>query len=442
MGVLGFSPVNAGSAKRVPLLLGLCAAAFFAVRAGALFAENTAPGSPGAGQPRSPVTGPYGVLGLDVYGDEEKVHALFSVRESRQGKVSLYYRVWRGKEGEWSEPKEIPTGPVSPRVPHRGDEPQIAGLGKKLVALWTIPGSGYMGSGPMRTAFSSDGGNTWELGPNPADDGNTGGHEFADLACDREGTMHLAWLDSRTGKQGVIYTRSLDGGHHWEPNHILDPETCSCCWVRVAAHGHHSGVFVLYRDAPIRDMRLAWSYDGGLHWTDCGWVGRFGWNFQGCPHWGGALAFSEVGHAHWLHALVQTGKPETKGIYFLSSDDHGLTWTSPLRLGDETARYVDLASDSKGGLLATWAQWTGEAQRVMVAHSRDAGIRWTQPRPISPEGLWATHPRVCFCQGKFLLAWTQTKDQVQWDWAWKVLSPGEFQEESQSLGLASPDRSR
>ncbi|CAF0688773.1 exo-alpha-sialidase [Candidatus Methylacidithermus pantelleriae] len=362
--------------------------------------------------------GPSGVVGLDLYPDSGKVHLLLAAanREEELAQVKLFYRYWDPGTKSWSLPTEIPTQGQSPRVPHRGDDPQIAVHGSQVVALWTVPGTGYMGAGPMRTALSFDGGKSWQPGPNPSDDQSQGGHEFADLAYDHQGRLHLAWLDSRAGKQGLIYARSLDGGSHWEANRIIDPETCSCCWIRVACWQDH--VYMLYRDAPVRDMRMAWSYDGGTHWNDCGWVGHFGWEFQGCPHWGGALAFWKQGRINWIGALVQTGKPGSTGIYFLSSDDHGLTWTSPVRLGDPNARFVDLAGDGNGTLLAAWNQWDGSTYRVWIAKSSDRGVHWTEPQPISPQGITTTHPRVAFCQSNFLVVWTQSKDGLQWDWNW------------------------
>ncbi|MGH8594339.1 MAG: sialidase family protein [Gammaproteobacteria bacterium] len=62
----------------------------------------------------------------------------------------------------WSAPAAIYTGkaPLNQSI-HRGNDVQIAAAGKRLIAVWQVPGSGFNGRGPLATAISSDGGDTW-----------------------------------------------------------------------------------------------------------------------------------------------------------------------------------------------------------------------------------------------------------------------------------------
>ena len=76
-------------------------------------------------------------------------------------------------------------------------------------------------------------------------------------------------------------------------------------------------------------------------WQALSTVGEFGWDFQGCPNIGGGLAFDNQNEL--IHSTVGTGHPEKTGTYYLRSHDMGKTWTSPHRLGSETAVHSDLA---------------------------------------------------------------------------------------------------
>src|SRR5690606_32682217 len=146
-------------------------------------------------------------------------------------------------------------GQAPPFSPHRGMDPRIAASRDRLVAVWTTAGTDAWGSGPLASAFSRDGGRTWEVGPNPSDSGLTTGHGFHDLAADAEGTFHLVWLDSRDGRQGLRYSRSRDGGRTWEANRTLATDTCQCCRNTLAT-GPGGEVGVLYRYGDPRDMRF------------------------------------------------------------------------------------------------------------------------------------------------------------------------------------------
>ena len=69
-------------------------------------------------------------------------------------------RVRSGDGGEnWSAPVRVAEGDLS--VPHRGNDVQVAAAGRRCLAAWQVPGTGYKGRGPVATALSEDGGRTW-----------------------------------------------------------------------------------------------------------------------------------------------------------------------------------------------------------------------------------------------------------------------------------------
>ncbi len=264
----------------------------------------------------------------------------------------------------WSDPIAVSHPTAPPVCARHGNDVQIAAAGPNLVAAWPVE-TELPGLGRLATAFSRDGGKTWESGPNPAGDpaiDHPAGVDrpaevdqgYTDLAVDRLGVFHLVWLDDRaeTGRHsGVRYTRSADGGRHWAPSMTLDPSSCTCCWLALAS-AEDGDPAVLYRDHAPHDMALLRATGGGLRWRRAGTVGAFGWEFEGCPHAGGALVMRGGEPARTIDSLIWTGREPNYGLYHLRSTDDGHHFGAPIRLGDRHAREGDIAALTRHHLLA------------------------------------------------------------------------------------------
>jgi hypothetical protein len=292
----------------------------------------------------------------------------------------------------------------TPYQPHRTNDPQIASDGRRIVAVWGSVGRGFRGSGPMVSAVSNDGGRTWRRAANPADDNRHDGHAFADLAA-RGGRFHLAWLDSRSGAQGVRYARSDDGGASWSSNASVKAGSCECCWNTLMPAAERN-VYLLYRGKGPRDMGLARSADDGVAWKNVGTVGAFDWQIEACPHTGGALALTGRGASERLHAVVWTGKQDVRGLHFLTSANRGASWREGARFGGELAQRADMASRGSD-LFAVWDESVGGQGAVFAARSYDAGESWSKPVRLSADGVSAAYPRVVAGQSAMLVLWTE-----------------------------------
>lgn len=333
-----------------------------------------------------------GTIALDVFGTENALDLLV-VEKNGESTLLLHQRS-ENRGHTWSNPVLVaPNGPPVYGA-RRGCDPQIAAAGNQLVAVWTMAGTDAWGSGPLATATSKDGGKTWTPGPNPADDGATNGHGFADLAVDDKGVFHLVWLDSRDGKQGLRYSKSADAGATWSSNLTLKPGTCECCPNTLASGAGKIGV--LYRAQDPRDMRVAVSEDYGKSWPAHDWAGSFNWKLDGCPHAGGGLAIA----GNRINAVVWTGEPTKVGVYALTSKDSGKTWETPERLGPPEAVYPDIAVSGQR-LAAVW----GVSGAIWSSSSENGGA-WSAPTKLSGETA-AAYPRVIAAGDGFSVFWTE-----------------------------------
>jgi hypothetical protein len=396
------------------------AACFATVMLMACSEGRSTPGSSAAPRPslevslRYPEAGLKEVHSLDIYVDGGVVHTLLAgTFAGRKTPVLRYLRSEDGG-GTWSDPSEIKSDVAPPTVSRRGNDVQLAAFGEQIVAVWQTPGK-FPGMGPMVSAFSGDGGRTWEPGSNPSAQGDQG---YMDLVADRLGDFHLVWLDDREerGSPGLRYAKSIDGGRHWSPTLTLDDMTCTCCWTRLSV-SPQGVLYVLYRDAEPHDMALAEARSPIMDWHRVGLVGDFNWHFTGCPHAGGGLAGAGHTDPLTLHSVVWTGNERERGMYYLRSSDGGWSWTPPMRLGDPQALHGDVAVLDPGRIAIVWDSLEAEDPAILASVSADGGQTWSAPQRLSaPVGL-ATHPRVVAFPLGFLALWTEQRPNGSRVWA-------------------------
>lgn len=333
----------------------------------------------------------------DVYLDGEVLHGLAAGIDETGGRAVVYLRSPDGGRS-WSDPVAVSRRTAPPVTARHGNDVQIAAADHRIVAAWPVA-SRLPGLGHLTTAFSGDGGKTWEPGPNPYGEAGDLDPEnfdqgYLDLAADPLGGFHLVWLDDRdeTGRHsGVRYSRSTDGGRHWGLPETLDPAGCTCCSLALARDGE-GGLAVLYRDHGPHDMALLHTRDRGLSWRRAGPVGAFGWRFQGCPHAGGALTMTGAGMAGAaIDALVWTGRETFQGLYHLRSIDGGQSFGAPIRLGERDAREGDVAALDHRHLIAVWES---RGSRIACAESWDGGASWSDREFLSQPGVIARHAHV------------------------------------------------
>lgn len=401
----------------------LCAACLFA---SAAKAGETAPTLP-------TLTG--SIDSLDVYLDGKTIHLLAGnsatgdnatgdngadgkSSEKAETKPAVFRHTVSTDGGRtWRAPVQVNApGAVAPVPHHRGSDAKIIARGQQLFAVWTVAGTGFKGTGPMGTAVSTDGGLTWQPGPNPADHDSSGSHRFFALADDGK-AFHLVWLDDREKQRGLRHASSIDGGKTWSKNTTIDEFVCACCWntLRAVKHGERTRLWVLYRDIEPSDMGVAVSDDGGKSWQRQGHAGAFEWIFKGCPHVGGGVVAlpAEAGKAAPMLAAIWTGKLDSIGCHLVRGDWQGKdltpTWVPTMRLGGATARDPEIVVDAKGTILAAWDEVEGDDRSIFARTSTDGGRNWSRGQRVSAEKISATHARaIANPAGEgFILFWTQ-----------------------------------
>jgi thiol-disulfide isomerase/thioredoxin len=133
-------------------------------------------------------------------------------------------------------------------------------------------------------------------------------------------------------------------------------------------------------------------------------VGAFNWDFDGCPHIGGGIAFDQQ---QTIHTLVGTAHDEYAGVHYQYSKDGGLTWSASQQMGDDTAVHSDIAVTKANHVVATWDYMTEHGLQVVYATKQLDDKQWSDAQIISTQEKSATHPRVLAFEDSALIVWTE-----------------------------------
>ncbi len=272
-------------------------------------------------------------------------------------------------DGGWNAPHEVVTGPAffanwadRPRVVATTDGTYFAHWLEKL-------GEDTYAYG-VRVSRSRDEGRSWSSLGLLHDDETPTEHGFVSYAPDSAGGLQTFWLDGRAMLDGgamQLRTTRLDGTGPGAST-LLDDRVCECCPTDAATTS--DGAVVVYRDRSddeIRDISIVRSV--GVDWSEPRRIHDDGWQIDGCPVNGPAVASdgSRVAVA-WFTAPEGSAR-----VQVAFSKDGGASFAEPIVV-DSTRPLgrVDLSIVDDGA----WVSWL--ARRDDETGAGGAEIRWAQ----------------------------------------------------------------
>ena len=268
-------------------------------------------------------------------------------------------------------------------------------------------------NGEVFTTRSTDGGASFAP-PQPITDVQES-QRFQDLALDADGAIFATWLDKRHRVDfkrrglpypgaGLAYTWSHDGGAHFDPAKIVFDNTCECCRLGIAFKGKGQPI-VLFRNifaGSIRDHAVL-TFDAPDKPGQLRRVSDDGWKTAACPHQGPSLAIAPDGA---YHAVWFTQGEVRKGVFYAHSEDGGLHFSDPMRLGESgrsLSRPFVLAT--AGTVRVAWKDYDGTRTQIMLIASHDGGRSWSPPRTIAATDKTSDHPILISDAHRAFLSW-------------------------------------
>jgi len=358
--------------------------------------ESQLPAAPGSGQPNLAVS------------PDGRVH-LSWIERLGEGRFSLRFSIM--EKGGWSTPRTIAEG--ANWFVNWADFPSMVALPDgSLAAHWLVKSGTGTYAYDVNISQSFDGGKTWGKPFVPHRDGTQTEHGFVSMFATTDGSLAAVWLDGREmkgheaghghGNMTLRYVKIKRDGAMADEE-VLDAKVCECCQTSAAMTA--DGPAVVYRDRSdqeIRDISII-RLKGGK-WSQPRWVAQDGWQINGCPVNGPAIAASggRVAVA-WF-----TGAANTQRVKLAFSGDSGETFGDPVTVDDGSpAGRVDVLLLDDGSAMVCWLEKLpggGEfrARRVWSNGKRGHAITIAHTGTARSSGF----PQMARSGGMLVFAWT------------------------------------
>ncbi|WP_093388586.1 sialidase family protein [Rugamonas rubra] len=313
----------------------------------------------------------------------------------------------------WSAPRRIQQEPEA--VAADGESrPKLAfGSQGQIYIAYTKPlGKPY--TGEIRFVRSLDGGQTFSAPVTVHRNRDEITHRFESMIVDREGRIHIAWIDKRdielakARKQAyrgaaIYYAVSDDAGASFKGDYKAADHSCECCRIAMALTPQGKAV-AMWRhvfEPNVRDHALRELTPDGAP-PPLQRASFDDWHIDACPHHGPALAFGADGKRHqtWFGVRGEAG-----GVFYGVADADGKLGQVQ-QLGSAQAEHADVLVDGKT-ITLVWKQFDGKATAIWGRRSTDNGLNWTSGVLASSRGNSDQPHLLATPAGAFLLWRTQ-----------------------------------
>lgn len=251
---------------------------------------------------------------------------------------------------------------------------------------------------------------------------------FPSLSLDPSGTIHLAWIDKRWVRLqrakgisqlggSIAMSSTEDWGQSFKPVTLVNKESCECCRIGIDA-SQPNFMVVAYRaifDNGIRDhaVQLISPQANGLtplvHEVDR--VSQDFWQTDVCPHHGPSVSASVN---KTIHTVWFTQGKARQGIFYARSEDLGHHFSSPMPIGDiaqNESRPQIMTLDKDVWMV--WKRFDGLHSRVMLRHSIDDGVHWSQEQAVLETAGYSDHPLLIKQAHNIYLSWFTRREGFQ-----------------------------
>lgn len=296
---------------------------------------------------------------------------------------------------QWQAPAYLDTG--TDRIAAEGENrPKIAfGPAGQVVISYTRPlAKPY--TGDIRLLHSSDGGAHFSAPQTVHQDRQVITHRFESLIFDRQGRLHLVWIDKRDKVAGpaayrgaaIYHAVSEDGGAHFFPEQKLADYSCECCRIAVTLTPAGQPALLWRHIFPpnIRDhafLALDRPGDTPMQATQDGWA------LDACPHHGPGLVPAADGGYHAVWFGQRQGKA---GVRYGRLRPDGRPLGAVQLIPDPAAEHADVLADGLR-VLIVWRSYDGRKTRLMAWQSVDGGQHFTL-RQLADSEQASDHPRL------------------------------------------------
>jgi uncharacterized repeat protein (TIGR02543 family) len=205
------------------------------------------------------------------------------------------------------------------------------------------------------------------------------------IAFDTAGRLYATWDEGNV----LALTWSDDNGNHWasigNPGNVGD----SVLGAVVGTYGN-SSVYLSWWDINTDNIMFESSTDRGQTWSSQIRVNDAPGSAQEVGAWQIPIPSMNVDPSSGGIAIAwPDNRNSNQDIFFAYSTDGGATWGSSHKINDDSGSaaqwMVDLAIDSTGRVHAAWEDGRNGALNIFYSNSTDHGLTWTTNLRVSSE---------------------------------------------------------
>jgi len=214
------------------------------------------------------------------------------------------------------------------------------------------------------------------------------------IAVAPSGRIYAAWDEAYLNNQ-IQVSWSNDGGNTWAPFVVPTPTSGLGVIVATSPDGV---VYLTWWDLGNDNILFDWSDDGGLTWhSDIRVNDRAG----SAQAWGAWQIPIPAMNVDPISGDIYVAWPDSRNnnldIYMARSTDGGRTWSTNVRVNDDTGTtmqyMVDLAVDRNGTVHAAWEDKRNGNWNIYYANSTDGGGTWSTNLRVSTEDTPGSYNR-------------------------------------------------
>lgn len=299
------------------------------------------------------------------------------------------------------------------------DFPSVVALpGGALAAHWLVKSGPGTYAYNVNVARSNDGGATWAKPVVPHADKTQTEHGFVSLIPLPDGRAGAVWLDGRNlkdVKEGeeekgplpvsmTLRYAAIDAEGRVSDEALLDERVCECCQTSAALTAE--GPVVVYRDRSdkeVRDIYIVRRQGDG--WSAPRAVFADNWEINGCPVNGPSVAAD----GRRVAVAWFTGAGDAPRVKVAFSEDAGANFGSPVQVDDgEAMGRVDVLVMPDGSALVCWMSGTAEGGAIKARRVRQDGALGPVSVITKTDISRSTgFPRMARLGGEAYFAWTE-----------------------------------
>ena len=298
------------------------------------------------------------------------------------------------------------------------NHPKIAfGPGDEIYLSWSRATSNRF-TGDVRFTRSLDGGHSFDPVRTINDDGLKASHRFDGLFVAANGDVYIAWLDERErvmnktagdNNSALYYAVSRDRGATFTVNYKVADNSCDCCHIALAA-------------GPADNAAVFWRavFAGHIRDHALAFLGRAGresdilrpavdnWRIDACPEQGPSL--DRAGGTRYHLAWFTRGTAH-RGIYYGLYDAAAGRLTGLFAVTAAAGAGHPRVMAAGNEVFLIWKEFDGEKTLLRAVHSTDGGASWQPPLTVMTTQSDSGNPALLARDGRVFTAWF-TRDEA------------------------------